>query len=89
MHKARIYVDGKGYQGVDPDTFEPAQNDGLSNSFRNYNSDALEALRFGDEAIEIASHINIKSHVERILTRLRKGTLKASRIIIELEEYEL
>lgn len=88
MKQGRIYVDSRGYQGEDLEASEPRQG-GLQNGWHNHNSGAQDALKFGDEAMPIVAEINIKSHIDRIFTRLRNGTLKASRIVIEIEDYQL
>ena len=85
MKRARIYVNGSAYQGEDLDKLE-ARHAGLASGFSSHNLGALHALQFGDVAMPIGGDINIKSHLERILTRIRYGTLDAKRIVIELED---
>lgn len=82
MKQARIYVDGRGYQGEDLDREEP-RRPGMGAL---HNFDSVSALKFGDEPIAIISEINIKSHLDRIMARLRSKTLDAKRIVIELED---
>jgi len=85
MRKARIYVNERGYQGEDLDRLE-ARHAGLASGFSSHNLGALHALQFGDVAMPIVGDINIKSHLQRILTRIHYGTLDAKRIVIELED---
>lgn len=85
MRIARIYVDGRAYQGEHPDEIEPRQPS-LTNGWHSHNFDTLSALQFGDVPIVIKADANIKSHLDRIFARLRNGTLKARRIVIEIEE---
>lgn len=85
MKQARIYVDGRAYMGEDLDKLEERQP-GLANGFSSHNLGALNMLKFGDVPLVIQSEINIKSHVERIFTRIRNRTMDAKRIVIELED---
>ena len=85
MKRARIYVNERGYQGEDLDKLEE-RRPGLASGFSSHNLGALHALRFGDVAMPIVGDINIKSHLDRIFTRIRYGTLDAKRIVIELED---
>ena len=84
MKQARIYVDGLAYQGEDLERDE-ARQPGLVNGFSSHNLGALSALKFGDEAVVVSGQINIKSHLDRILTRVRNGTLDPKRIVIEFD----
>lgn len=86
MKQARIYVDDRGYQGEDVDALE-IQQGSLGNGWHNANPGPLHCLKFGDEATPIAGEINMKSHLDRIVARIRNKTLNAKRIVIELEEY--
>jgi hypothetical protein len=88
MKHGRIYVDGAAYQGEDLE-HEEVREPGLANGFSSHNLGALDALKFGDTPMVIQSEINIKSHLDRILTRVRNKTLEAKRIVIELEDCEL
>ena len=85
MKRARIYVNERGYQGEDLDKLEE-RRPGLASGFSSHNLGALNALNFGNEPMVIVGDINIKSHLERILTRIRYGTLDAKRVVIELED---
>jgi len=87
MKQARIYVDGLGYQGEDLEREDP-RAPGLANGFASHNQGALDALKFGATPILIKSEGNIKSHLDRIMARLRNRTLDAKRIVIELEDCE-
>ena len=82
MKQARIYVDGRGYQGEDLDAQEP-RRPGMGAL---HNFDGQSVLKFGDDPVTIVSEINIKSHLDRIMTRIRSKTLNPSRIVIELDE---
>lgn len=85
MKLGRVYVDGRGYQGEDLDREEPRQG-GLGTL---HNFGTLDALKFGDEAKLLIGEITIKGAIERIFTRIRNKTLDATRIVIELEDYEI
>ena len=82
MKCAHIYVDGRAYQGEDLDHEEP-RRPGLGTL---HNFSTLDALKFGDVPKDIHGEIGIRGAIERILTRLRSGTLDAKRIVIEIEE---
>ena len=93
MKQARIYVDmlqnGESqrvaYQGESLDETVPMPPD-TNRSFHVYGDGQSSKLLFGDEPVVIKAEINIKSHMERILSHLRKGHIDASRIVIELED---
>lgn len=84
MLTARIYVDDRGYQGESLTEVEPPRP-GLTSGWYSH-SNALAALQFGDEPMVIEAPTNIKSHLDRIMTRVRNGTLEARRIVIEMED---
>jgi hypothetical protein len=77
-----IHVDGVAYGGIDPDGEDSAQDAGLGTSFHNYNSGGRDALKWGGEPYVIEANINVKSHLDRILARMRDGTLDAQEIVI-------
>ncbi len=85
MKQARIYVDDRAYQGESLDETVPMPPDS-NRSFYVRGDGQASLLLFGDEPLLIQAEINIKSHMERILSHLRKGHIDASRIVIELED---
>ena len=77
-----IWVDQRGYCGESLDETDGTQNTGLSNSFHNYQSDERAALLWGDKAMPIESVINLRSHLERILDRMRHNEMEPEEIVI-------
>ena len=80
--KYTIHVDGMAYSGIDYDAEDSAQGVGLGTSFHNYNSGGRDVLYWGGQPYVIESNINLKSHLDRILARMRDGTLDATEIVI-------
>ena len=78
-----ITVDGVAYGGIDPSGDDPVQQPGFSESFHNYLSNGRDALLWGGEPYLIESPINLKSHLGRIVDRIRDGSLGAREIVIK------
>jgi len=77
-----ITVDGRGYRGESLDDTDGTQNPGLGVGFHNYQSAERAALLWGDEPAPIESVINLRSHLERIIDRMRHNQLEPTEIII-------
>jgi len=77
-----ITVDGRGYRGESLDDTDGSQNSGLGVGFHNYQYGERAALLWGDEPAPIESVINLRSHLERIIDRMRHNQLEPSEIII-------
>ena len=77
-----ITVDGRGYRGESPDDPDGTQNTGLGGGLHNYSSAERAALRWGDGPAPSESVINLRSHLERIIDRMRHNQLEPSEIII-------
>ena len=77
-----ITVDGRGYCGESMDETDGTQNAGLANGFHNYQSGERAALLWGDEPVKIETTINLRSHLERIVSRMRHNELEPDEIVI-------
>lgn len=77
-----ITVDGRGYCGESLDETDGTQNAGLGNGFHNYQSQERAALLWGDEPIKIETAINLRSHLLRVIDRLRHNQLEPKEIVI-------
>ena len=86
MLRATIHVDGRAYAGTDPDgEDERTQSPAFRNGFHDTGSRrGRDVLLFGGEPALIEGVLNLRSHVERILTRLQDGTLEARTVVIEM-----
>lgn len=78
-----IYIDGRGYQGEDPEQTCPC--DYGTTGFHSENYNYKNILIFGDRARAIEGNINLKSHVDKILSKIRDGKIKAKQIIINCQ----
>jgi hypothetical protein len=90
MISATIHVDSIAYGGIDDTGGEDVTpSPAFRNGFHQYGaSRGRDTLKWGGEPYVIWSARNLASHVERIMTRLADGTLKAKTITIEVMSYE-
>jgi hypothetical protein len=80
MINATIWLDGKAYQGEDPD--EGEQTPGPHNiSFHEYNT-TRDKLAWGDAPRVLEGSRNITSHAQKILARISDGSLAAGELTI-------
>lgn len=82
MGTYEIWVDQRGYRGESLDETDGTQNAGLGNGFHNYQSEERAKLLWGNKPIPIETVINLRSHLERILDRMRHNQLEPDEIII-------
>lgn len=78
-----IYVDGQGYQGEDTEHTYPCDYGGEGWHVSNHYEKNM--LLFGDPAKAIGGETNLKSHLDRILSRMRDGSLDAEQIVINCQ----
>lgn len=86
MLKGTIFVNNKPYLGEDPDKTHKGSSMGGTGWLSN-NAGELPVLIFGkkdDASIEIKGMINLRGHVDRILTRMNKGLIKPKNIKIKI-----
>jgi len=87
---ATIHVDGIAYGGVDYDNLDGEDitaSPAFRNGFHQYGANrGRDALKWGGEPHVMWGSRTLASHIERIMTRLADGTLKAKTITIELAE---
>lgn len=88
MKTATIYVDDVAYGGVDMDgDGEDSQlMAGFRNGWHHTPDDGADKLIWGGEPHVMVGHINLASHVERILRRIERGVLTAHTIRIEIAD---
>lgn len=78
-----IYVDGLGYQGEDPENTYPCNYGGEGWHVSNHHEKNI--LLFGETPKEICGDINLKSHVDRILSVMRSGLINPKQIVINCQ----
>lgn len=82
--RATIFIDGEPYRGEDYDATEPADYGGEGWHVANHGKRNLLLIGGGEPKVIIGS-INLKSHLDRILARVRDGSIEAGEITIKLE----
>jgi len=83
MNNYFIYVDGKGYQGEDPEHTYPCDYGG--DGWHVHNHYEQNVLLFGDKAKAISGDISLKSNMDRIFSRMRSGILSPRQIVINCQ----
>ena len=86
MASYTITVDDQGYCGESPDETDGTQNTGLGNNFHNYSSGERSTLLWGHTPMVIETAINLKSHLDRIMDRVRYNRLEPTEITIRRVE---
>lgn len=83
MNRYVIYVDGIAYGGVDYDAGEEARPQMTKGWEGGSAPRTRDVLLWGGKPHVIQSHINLKGDLERILERIRDGSIDGQRIVIE------
>lgn len=84
MNTYTIHVDGVAYGGID---YAALDDTPIAGTGREWHSKPMgrDVLLWGGEPYSIGDPISLKSHVDRILARIRDGSLKAKEIVIRVE----
>lgn len=90
MINSIIFVDGKPYLGEDLDKTYPNTNNSTSGQgWYPTNNGDLSILLFGDDKetpLQIEGMRNLKTHLDRILVRMKEGVLVVNNINIKLSQ---
>lgn len=83
MNNYFIYINGAGYGGEDPEKTYPCDYGG--SGFHTSNHSRKNVLIFGNEAKVIEGNICLRSHLDKILDRMREGRIIVNQIIINCQ----